>query len=204
MKVFFFSGIYGGFLLGVRSVNGLAFYDWENTELIRRIEIQPKHVIWPSWFNLFFLLFCKFKRRIYTHHWSFVLCVQIFWSDSGELVCIATEESFFILRYMADKVAASQENNEGVTEDGIEDAFEVGSLIRFIVFHIKASIKIVIKIWRLYLVSLCPFVFQVQGEIQEIVKTGLWVGDCFIYTSSVNRLNYYVGGEIVTIAHLDR
>uniref|UniRef100_A0A4W6F749 Coatomer subunit beta' n=1 Tax=Lates calcarifer TaxID=8187 RepID=A0A4W6F749_LATCA len=128
-------GIYGGFLLGVRSVNGLAFYDWENTELIRRIEIQPKH---------------------------------IFWSDSGELVCIATEESFFILRYLADKVAASQENNEGVTEDGIEDAFEV------------------------------------QGEIQEIVKTGLWVGDCFIYTSSVNRLNYYVGGEIVTIAHLDR
>lgn len=48
------------------------------------------------------------------------------------------------------------------------------------------------------------FNFQVQGEIQEIVKTGLWVGDCFIYTSSVNRLNYYVGGEIVTIAHLDR
>ncbi|KAI4879428.1 hypothetical protein NFI96_017230, partial [Prochilodus magdalenae] len=127
--------IYGGFLLGVRSVNGLAFYDWENTELIRRIEIQPKH---------------------------------IFWSDSGELVCIATEESFFILRYLADKVAASQESNEGVTEDGIEDAFEV------------------------------------QGEIQEIVKTGLWVGDCFIYTSSVNRLNYFVGGEIVTIAHLDR
>nr|XP_061797885.1 coatomer subunit beta'-like isoform X3 [Nerophis lumbriciformis] len=128
-------GIYGGFLLGVRSVNGLAFYNWENTELIRRIEIQPKH---------------------------------IFWSDSGELVCIATEESFFILKYLSEKVADSQENKEGMTEDGIEDAFEV------------------------------------QGEIQEIVKTGLWVGDCFIYTSSVNRLNYFVGGEIVTIAHLDR
>lgn len=43
--VFFLNtGIYGGFLLGVKSVNGLAFYDWENTELIRRIEIQPKHV----------------------------------------------------------------------------------------------------------------------------------------------------------------
>ena len=42
------------------------------------------------------------------------------------------------------------------------------------------------------------------GEIEEVVKTGLWVGDCFIYTNSVNRLNYYVGGEIVTIAHLDR
>ena len=37
-----------------------------------------------------------------------------------------------------------------------------------------------------------------------MVKTGLWVGDCFIYTNAVNRLNYYVGGEVVTIAHLDR
>lgn len=42
------------------------------------------------------------------------------------------------------------------------------------------------------------------GEISEVVKTGVWVGDCFIYTSSLTRLNYYVGGEIVTIAHLDR
>lgn len=32
----------------------------------------------------------------------------------------------------------------------------------------------------------------------------MWVGDCFIYTNGVNRLNYYVGGEIVTVAHLDR
>uniref|UniRef100_A0A668VL45 Coatomer subunit beta' n=1 Tax=Oreochromis aureus TaxID=47969 RepID=A0A668VL45_OREAU len=101
-------GIYGGFLLGVRSVNGLAFYDWENTELIRRIEIQPKH---------------------------------IFWSDSGELVCIATEESFFILRYLADKVTASQENNEGVTEDGIEDAFEVVSVQNKIQEIVKTGLK---------------------------------------------------------------
>merc|ERR1711881_577047 len=46
--------------------------------------------------------------------------------------------------------------------------------------------------------------FDVLGEVQETVKTGLWVGDCFIYTNSVNRLNYYVGGEIVTVSHLDR
>lgn len=43
-----------------------------------------------------------------------------------------------------------------------------------------------------------------SGEFNESVKTGLWVGDCFIYTNSVNRINYYVGGEIVTISHLDR
>lgn len=48
------------------------------------------------------------------------------------------------------------------------------------------------------------FLVQVLGEVQESVKTGLWAGDCFIYTNAVNRLNYYVGGEIVTISHLDR
>ena len=40
--------------------------------------------------------------------------------------------------------------------------------------------------------------------MEETVRTGLWVGDCFMYTNTVNRLNYYVGGEIVTISHLDR
>lgn len=51
---------------------------------------------------------------------------------------------------------------------------------------------------------LVEYVFQVLGEVQESVKTGLWVGDCFIYTNGLNRINYYVGGEIVTISHLDR
>lgn len=38
------SDIYGGHLLGVKSVSGLAFFDWESTDLVRRIEIQPKSV----------------------------------------------------------------------------------------------------------------------------------------------------------------
>ena len=88
--------------------------------------------------------------------------------ETGELCCIATEDSYFILKHQADAVAAAAENPEKVTEDGIEDAFDV------------------------------------LGEVSETVKTGLWVGDCFIYTNSVNRLNYYVGGEIVTVSHLDR
>ncbi|XP_074654066.1 coatomer subunit beta'-like isoform X2 [Tubulanus polymorphus] len=128
-------GIFGGFMLGVRSVSGLAFYEWETTDLVRRIEITPKNV---------------------------------FWNDSGELLCIATEESFYILKYSSEAVDQAKETKEGVTEDGIENAFDV------------------------------------IGEIEETVKTGIWVGDCFIYTNSVNRLNYYVGGEIVTVAHLDR
>ena len=93
----------------------------------------------------------------------------VFWSENGELLCISTEDSYFVLRYDADAVAKSLETKEGLTEDaGYETALEMLS------------------------------------EVQESVKTGLWVGDCFIYTNSVNRLNYYVGGEIVTIAHLDR
>ena len=92
----------------------------------------------------------------------------MYWSESGDMVCITTEESYFILKYSADAVAQAQETKEGISEDGIDDAFDV------------------------------------LGEVQEIVKTGFWVGDCFIYTNGVNRLNYYVGGEIVTISHLDR
>ncbi|XP_037299736.1 coatomer subunit beta' isoform X1 [Manduca sexta] len=129
-------GIFGGVMLGVKSISGMAFsfYDWEQLELIRRIEIQPRHV---------------------------------FWSESGNLVCLATDDTYFVLRYNAAVATRARESNTGITEDGIEDAFEV------------------------------------VGEVNETVKTGLWVGDCFIYTNSLNRINYYVGGEIVTISHLD-
>ena len=93
---------------------------------------------------------------------------QLYWSENGDMVCIATEESYFILKYNAEAVALAQETREGISEDGVDEAFDV------------------------------------LGEVQELVKTGVWVGDCFIYTNGVNRLNYYVGGEIVTISHLDR
>lgn len=35
-------GIFGGYLLGVRTATGLSFYDWESLDLVRRIEVQPK------------------------------------------------------------------------------------------------------------------------------------------------------------------
>ncbi|CAL1264920.1 unnamed protein product [Larinioides sclopetarius] len=127
--------IFGGHMLGVKSISGLAFYDWETLDLVRRIEIQPKN---------------------------------IYWSESGELVSIATDETFYILRYNSEAVIKAKHFKTPIPEDGIEQAFDV------------------------------------LGMHMETVKTGLWVGDCFIYTNSLNRLNYYVGGEIVTIAHLDR
>jgi len=36
------------------------------------------------------------------------------------------------------------------------------------------------------------------------VKTACWVGDCFVYTNSSNRLNYFVGGQVNTVAHFDK
>lgn len=82
--------------MGVRSVTGLAFYDWETLDLVRRIEIQPRHV---------------------------------FWSESGELVCLATEESYFILKYDSNVVARAHESKEGLTEDGVEEAFTVSLIL---------------------------------------------------------------------------
>ncbi|KAI9916431.1 hypothetical protein PsorP6_016949 [Peronosclerospora sorghi] len=46
--------------------------------------------------------------------------------------------------------------------------------------------------------------FDLLHEISEKVGTGTWVGDCFLYTNAGGRLNYYVGGEVMTIAHLEQ
>lgn len=45
--------------------------------------------------------------------------------------------------------------------------------------------------------------FELVHELADDVQTGQWVGDCFLYTNSANRLNYFVGGEIMTLCHLD-
>ena len=41
-------------------------------------------------------------------------------------------------------------------------------------------------------------------DINETVRTGQWVGDCFIYTNSTNRLNYLVGDQTYTVSHFDQ
>ncbi|TPX31203.1 hypothetical protein SmJEL517_g05420 [Synchytrium microbalum] len=45
--------------------------------------------------------------------------------------------------------------------------------------------------------------FDFVSDITDSVKTGCWVGDCFIYTNTANRLNYLVGGQTSTVAHFD-
>jgi coatomer subunit beta' len=45
--------------------------------------------------------------------------------------------------------------------------------------------------------------FEVVTDINEQVRSGQWVGDCFIYTNVTNRLNYLVGDQTYTIASFD-
>ena len=49
----------------------------------------------------------------------------MYWSDSGELVCVASDDSFYILQYSAEAVQQALSTNEGIDEDGIEAAFDV-------------------------------------------------------------------------------
>lgn len=41
--------------------------------------------------------------------------------------------------------------------------------------------------------------FELLHEMNERVRTGIWVGDCFIYNNSSWRLNYCVGGEVLQL-----
>ena len=45
--------------------------------------------------------------------------------------------------------------------------------------------------------------FELEETINDSVRTGQWVGDCFLYTNTSGKLNYYVGGEVMTLCHLN-
>lgn len=44
--------------------------------------------------------------------------------------------------------------------------------------------------------------FELETTINDKVRTGQWVGECFLYTNSTGKLNYIVGGEVMTLCHL--
>ncbi|KAK8079476.1 coatomer subunit beta' [Apiospora hydei] len=92
---------------------------------------------------------------------------EVYWSDSGELVALACEDTCYVLRFSREAyVEAIQAGQED--EDGVEAAFDVIT------------------------------------DISESVRTGEWIGDCFIYTNSTNRLNYLVGDQTYTVSHFDQ
>ncbi|KAE8718408.1 Coatomer subunit beta'-2 [Hibiscus syriacus] len=105
---------------------------------------------------------CRMIRRID------VTVKNLYWAYNGDLVAIASDTSFYILKYNRDVVQSYLDSGIPIDEQGVEDAFEL--------LH----------------------------ETNERVRTGIWVGDCFIYNNSSWRLNYCVGGEVTTMFHLDR
>jgi coatomer subunit beta' len=85
-------GLHGGALLGLRSTDFICFYDWEQANVIQRIDATVRDVKW---------------------------------SESGEMCCIISETSFYILRYDPNVVAAAFESGEFDEGEGVEDSFEL-------------------------------------------------------------------------------
>jgi len=53
------------------------------------------------------------------------LISQVFWSGTGSLVAITSEDSFYILRFDRDAYNAKLEEGAEITDEGVEEAFEV-------------------------------------------------------------------------------
>ena len=53
-------------------------------------------------------------------------CVmQVYWSGSGNLVAIASEESFYVLRFDRDAYNAKLESGADLGDEGVEEAFDL-------------------------------------------------------------------------------
>ncbi|KAK4053418.1 Coatomer subunit beta' [Microbotryomycetes sp. JL201] len=92
---------------------------------------------------------------------------NVYWSGTGNLVAIAGEESFYVLRFDRDAYVQHLESGAEIDDEGVEEAFEL------------------------------------EVDIPDVVRTGKWIGDCFVYTTGANRLNYVVGGQTHTVTHFD-
>ncbi|KAJ8424722.1 hypothetical protein Cgig2_023386 [Carnegiea gigantea] len=62
---------------------------------------------------------CRFIYRID------VTVKNLYWADSGDLVAIASDSSFYILKYNRDKVSYYVDGGRPIDEQGVEDAFEL-------------------------------------------------------------------------------
>ena len=92
---------------------------------------------------------------------------QVYWSGTGNLVAIASDDSYYVLRFDRDAYTNFLESGGEMDDEGVEEAFEL------------------------------------VAEVSESIRSARWVGDCLVYTTSNNRLNYLVGGQTHTISHFD-
>ncbi|KAK7461035.1 Coatomer subunit beta' [Stygiomarasmius scandens] len=92
---------------------------------------------------------------------------SVYWSGTGNLVAIAAEDSFYVLRFDRDAYDTQVEEGAEIGDEGVEEAFDL------------------------------------VAEIPDAVRTAKWIGDCFIYSTTSNRLSYFVGSESYTISPAD-
>ena len=108
----------------------------------------------------------------------------MYWSGTGSLVAITSGESFYILRFDRDAYNAKVEEGAEITDEGVEEAFDVVvDIPERCVSHSNIT--------------------EAGLTRNYSVKTGKWVGDCFMYTTASNRLCYFVGAESYTISPFD-
>lgn len=50
--------------------------------------------------------------------------MQVYWSENGELVALACDDTYYVLRFSRENYVAALQAGE-VDEDGVEAAFEV-------------------------------------------------------------------------------
>lgn len=67
---------------------------------------------------------------------------NIFWNETGNLVCLATDECYFILRVDTGAIQTAIDAKQGLGEDGLEDAFEVNYFL--FLFYVTLNRNILI------------------------------------------------------------
>lgn len=50
---------------------------------------------------------------------------NVFWNETGDLVCLATEDCYFILQVDTAAIQAAIDSKQGLGDDGLEAAFDV-------------------------------------------------------------------------------
>lgn len=115
--------INGGNLLGVIGNGFVCFYDWDTGALVRRIEVEAKNVSARG--------LCDGKTRLPNASSPanpcspFLRVFQIYWSGTGSLVAITSEDSFYVLRFDRDAYNEFLEAGNEMDDEGVEDAFEL-------------------------------------------------------------------------------
>ena len=91
--------IFGGTLLAMCSNDFICFYDWAECRLIHRIDVNVKVSIFMLWIalsNKRSSIYGFFNCNLTFLH---LLSQNLYWADSGDIFAIASDTSFYILKY---------------------------------------------------------------------------------------------------------